>query len=153
MTGGYHGSGYTTEIYEIDANLRGTAGDRVNLEFLERTTLPSGKIMVYRPMMDVHRQSRPQELSISINFVVPTHSKTRPQYFFDLERSEISYKAYPEQGRALALLELAKYAGNARTHELLADIAGTSPNAELREAAYRTLCECAPALAQETQRT
>jgi len=148
MTGGFHGSGYTTEIYELDTHaVRGLSGERVELEFLERTTLPEGKIMLYRAMQDVHRQSRPDELSISINLVVPTHTKTRPQYFFNLDRGEITHTEYPERGRALALFKLAQYAGDKKTHSLLGDIATTSANPRLRAVAYETLCECGPEIA------
>jgi len=144
MTGGYQGSGYTTEIYELDGKTQGLPGERVKLEFLERTTLPTGKIMVYRSLRDVHRQSRPEELSVSINLVVPADAKTRPQYFFNLERSEISLTDYPEHGRALALFKLAKHAGNAETNRLLGDIAGACANPRLRARAFEALCECAP---------
>ena len=150
MTGGYHGPGYTTEIYETDGRARGNPGERVNLDFLERTMLPEGKIMVYRAMQDVHRQSRPDAMSVSINVVVPTQTKKRPQYFYDVDRGEITRTEYIDQGRTLSLFTLAKYAGNAATHGLLTDIALTAANKRLRTAAYDALCECAPHLAAET---
>lgn len=142
MTGGYQGAGYTTEIFGVDGRAAGLRGERVKLEFLERTTLPPGKIMLYRAVHDVHRQSRPHELSVSVNLVVPTHSRMRPQYFFDLNRGTITHTEYPEHGRTLALMRLARYAGNTRTGELLRDIAETSKNPRLRSAAYESLCEC-----------
>ncbi len=152
MTGGYFGSGYTTEIYEVDPHaVSGIGGERVRLDFLERTNLPVGKVMLYRAMHDVHRQSRPQELSISLNLVVPELAKTRPQLFFDLDRSEITHSEYPEHGRTLALFRLAAHAGNARTSQLLADIAAESPDTRLRAAAYETLCASDPGLACELQ--
>ncbi len=147
MTGGYHGAGYTTEIYERDSDKSALPGERVKLDFLERTTLPAGKIMLYRAMRDVHRQSRPQELSVSINLVVPTHTRTQPQYFFDLERCEVMRSEYPEHGRALALFRLAACAGDARTFQLLADIAVSAQDPQVRARAFESLCDGAPGLA------
>jgi hypothetical protein len=149
MTGGYLGSGYTTEIFERDSEESALPGQRVKLDFLERTTLPAGKIMVYRALRDVHRQSRPEELSVSINLVVPTHTRTRPQYFFDLERCEVLRSEYPEHGRALALFRLAACAGDTRTFELLGDIATGAADAQVRARAYEALCDCAPEVAAD----
>lgn len=149
MTGGYHGAGYTTEIYERDLNESALPGERVKLDFLERTMLPPGKIMIYRALQDVHRQSRPDELSVSINLVVPTHTRIQPQYFFDLERSEVLRSEYPEHGHALALFRLAACAGDARTHQLLGDIAVTAQDPHVRARAFESLCDCATEMAIE----
>ncbi len=91
LTGGYAGAGYTTEIYRLENGFAAKSpGDRVDLEFQERTTLPRGKIMVYDAARDVHRQNRPQEFSISINVMVPKEIRLRPQFYYDLKRSTVT---------------------------------------------------------------
>jgi len=147
MTVGYLGSGYETEIYEIDPRcFVGAEGERVDLGFLERTRLPAGKVMLYRAAQDVHSQHFPEEFSISINLMVPTQSAKRPQFFFDLGRGVITSRVYTEEGRGLALCELAKHIGSNTTATLLGDIAQTHRNSYVRTAAFEALsARCAGA--------
>ncbi len=140
MTVGYLGSGYETEIYQIDPRrFVGDEGERVDLRFLERTRLPEGKIMLYRAAEDVHSQHFPKEFSISINLMVPTESANRPQFFFDLDRGMITSRVFTEEGRGLAICDLAKHVGSATTATLLADIAQTHRSSYMRTAAFEAL--------------
>ena len=140
LTGGYAGGGYTTEIYRLE---NGSApkepGERVKLQFQERTTLPRGKIMVYQAAQDVHRQNRPQDFSISINLMVPKEIRERPQFYYDLDRSAVTGCSFSEEGRALALFKLAQYVADERTKMLLFDINQTSSNQHVRAEAKRAL--------------
>ncbi len=149
MTVGYLGSGYRTEIYEIEPeSIAGTQGERVDLRFLEGTRLPQGKIMMYRAAQDVHCQHFPEEFSISINLMIPTESKKRPQYFFDLKRQTITGRVHTEEGRGLALCELAKHVGTSTTTTLLGDIALANGSAYLRSAAFEALHARSPSAAE-----
>lgn len=154
LTAGYMGAGYQTEIYEIEPKaIVGVEGERVELRFLERTRLPEGKIMMYRAAEDVHCQHFPEEFSISLNLMVPTQSKKRPQYFFDLERGTITGRVYTEQGRGLAICELAKHVGSSTTTTLLGDIALTNHSAYLRSAAFEALNARSPNAANAIRTT
>lgn len=71
LTVGYYGPGYTTRIFRYDyEKCSDVVGDKVDLEFLEETTLPPQKVMFYRKSEDVHTQLPPDELSISINLMI-----------------------------------------------------------------------------------
>jgi hypothetical protein len=91
LTLGYWGPGYRTAIYECD--MRGdkavSAGDSVDLVFLENTALPEGKLMIYRAMQDVHLQQHPPEFSISLNVaLLPSHGRTG-QHLFDIDNKSV----------------------------------------------------------------
>jgi len=140
LTGGYAGGGYMTEIYRLeDGYASKEPGQRVNLEFQERTTLPRGKIMVYQAAQDVHRQNRPKDFSISINLMVPKEIRVRPQFYYDLDRSTVTGCSFSEEGRALALFKLAQFVADERTKMLLFDITETSSNQHVRAEAKRAL--------------
>ena len=141
MTGGYFGCGYATSIYEYDGTaIEGRKDEEVELRFLEDTTLPQGKIMVYRCAQDVHLQKPAEAFSVSLNLLINAESRRRPQYFFDLERSRIRGSSYAEKGEAIALCELAEHVGGDRTAELLADLSAAAEDPFVRRSA-RTSCE------------
>jgi hypothetical protein len=139
MTGGYFGSGYATTIYEHEAQRPLARGERAELRFLERTTLPRGKIMLYRAGKDVHAQEHPAEFSISINLIVPGEASRRPQHLFDLERGIVTGHIANERGRYLAVCELAKRVGAPTTIALLGDLAEAAPHPHLRAAAAEAM--------------
>ncbi|MBV9270777.1 MAG: hypothetical protein JO165_06780 [Candidatus Eremiobacteraeota bacterium] len=140
LTGGYAGNGYTTEIYRLeDGYAAKQPGQRVRLEFQERTTLPRGKIMVYHAAQDVHRQNRPNDFSISINLMVPKEIRERPQFYYDLDRSTVTGCSFSEEGRTLALFKLAQFVADEQTKMLLFDITETSSNQHVRAAAKSAL--------------
>jgi hypothetical protein len=117
LTVGYHGAGYTTEIWEYDYNsVIGYEGEKVDMKFLESTSLPKGKAMIYRQSQDIHAQFPAQEYSISINVMPATREVLKKeQFWFDLSKKEIkSIAASAGTGRYL-MLELAKQFGNSET--------------------------------------
>jgi len=48
LTVGYLGEGYATVIHEYDGPFEGEVGEKVDLRFLKRTSLPEHKVMFYR---------------------------------------------------------------------------------------------------------
>jgi hypothetical protein len=91
LTIGYFGPGYRTEIYEYDTSgVVGEIGEQVEIRFLEKTTLPQGKLMIYRASADIHVQHFPEAFSISLNVLAPARQPIRDQFVFDLERGKIS---------------------------------------------------------------
>lgn len=138
LTVGYWGCGYETRIYEYDnVNVQGYIGEKVPLTFLEQTRLPVGKLMQYRPGVDVHLQSPPQELSISLNLmVIDPVLQAQEQYFFDLDTKKIvGYPYNASVFKRISLIQLAGYVANDRTKDLLTEIASFDPSWRARVAA------------------
>lgn len=136
LTIGYWGSGYETTIFEYDrAAVAGLAGERVDLRFLERTSLPRKKVMFYRALRDVHSQEPPAEFSISLNLVLPLPGHEE-QLFFDLGSSTITGHAPPAGAGGVLLCRLAKYVGDAHSATALEAIAERHSCRRTRAAAY-----------------
>jgi hypothetical protein len=141
MTVGYWGPGYETALYEVDpSSFEGVVGEPVELRFIERTTLPQGKVMLYRASTDVHEQAPPAELSISLNLMlVPPEASLISQHYFDLETRRIAaVTGLSTQGR-VALCRLAGLIGDKTTAALLERLAWTHPTREVRRAAQEAL--------------
>ncbi len=148
MTVGYYGPGYETDIYEYDhAKVQGYVDEPVELRFLERTGLPRGKVMLYRPSVDVHLQLPPAELSISLNLMVlEPELQARDQYFFDVDAGRIAglpYSAAVFQRNTL--IQLAGHIGNGHTVDLLHRLAASDSNRRTRVAALDSMVRLAPA--------
>lgn len=153
MTVGYFGSGYATSIYEYDPELiAGIPGEQVQLRFLEKTTLPVGKVMFYRAGRDVHSQEHPEEFSISLNLML-----ARPevdwsnQYWFDLNKHTIQdFVQRPSVSGRLALCQLARVLGNGATINILESIASHHEMPRVRASAYESLAALTSCAAQTT---
>ncbi len=151
LTVGYYGSGYQTRIYEYDHDdVIGYPGEPVDLQFLERTSLPKGKVMYYRASTDVHTQEHPDEFSVSVNLlIVGAGVRKANQYTFDLETSTVSgYVQNVGTGRVM-LAYLARFFGNDRTAGLLDELSQTHPHPRLRWTAADSLATLDPARAAE----
>ena len=71
---------------------------------LEDTMLPLGKGMIYRPSEDIHIQIPPDHPSMSLNLLIAEDEIVEvPQYFFDLEKSQIVIMNDNEIGRQYRL--------------------------------------------------
>lgn len=147
LTVGYFGPGYRSKIYEADPNkVEGYLGERVVLKFLEDTTLPLGKMMIYRRGLDVHTQLPPEGLSISLNLLMASNANAGvTQYYVDTETSRII--GFPEvnaSSKRLTLLELAGCIGDWNTVDLLDSVVRTSPCFRTRVSAARAVIGLLP---------
>jgi len=148
MTLNYLGPGYETEIYEYDYQAtKGYVGEPVALEFLEKVKFTTGSAMVYRAGRDVHIQYAPEELTVTLNLMIPDPQQAvRDQYYFDVVKKIIS--GHPDDvlaTRRVSLITLAGYLGDANTEQLLSDLAAQHPCRRTRLAAYESLNRTQPA--------
>ena len=141
LTVGYFGPGYETTIYEYDPKrVAGEIGEKVELRFLERTTLPVGKMMLYRMSRDVHSQEYPERLSISLNLLLaPPETNQREQFLFDLKSSRIAQYARNTASTRLTMCRVARYIGDSRTATLLDELSCKHSSARVRLTAAESL--------------
>jgi hypothetical protein len=147
MTVGYHGPGYVTEIHEYDHDrLEGFPGEHVDFRFLERTLFGPGMVMLYRANRDVHIQHPPEDLSVTLNFMVATpETRSRDQYFFDLDQGTLlDYPTEVDGSRRVSVLKMAGHVGNADTRQLLEDLALDHPCRRTRLAAWEAQAQLCP---------
>lgn len=142
MTVGYFGPGYTTDLYIYDpTKVVGHVGEAVDLEFVETTTLPKGRVMVYREKVDVHTQFPPEALTISLNVMVPNKGDSeKDQYFFDAGTRTIT--GMPEFAivhKRASIVALAGAIANENTTAVLIDLMTSAPCRRVREAAVSAL--------------
>jgi len=150
MTVGYHGPGYLTEIYEYDFDkIVGNAGEPVDLRFIERIHFTNGKVMLYRASKDVHTQFPPDELGVTLNFMVATPEvRVRDQFFFDIEkRTLLEYPTELDSSRRISVLKIAGHVGDENTQDLLDTIGSSHPCRRTRIAACESLSQLNPAAA------
>jgi hypothetical protein len=139
LTVGLWGPGYLTRIYGYRREaLLGIEGEKAGLELTETTTLPRGKVMVWRAFDSVHVQAPPEKLSVSLNLIVQTPQHlARDQYLFDIERNVISGIDIPmPERRRVDLCQVIGAMGDASSVEALSAIASTHPHPRTRIAAY-----------------
>ena len=140
LTIGYLGAGYETTIWEHDrSTVTGYAGEKVRLRFLERTTLPRNKIMLYRAGRDVHSQEHPSELSLSLNVLaISARVKDTAQYLFDVADGSIA--GFGQHGGTSQILvcRLAGYIGDSRSVARMEEIAARHEFPQVRAAALES---------------
>jgi hypothetical protein len=119
----------------------GHDGERVELTYLETTTLDRGKVMFYRASEDIHSQYHPAEFSVSVNLLIDNpEQRHRPQFIFDVENGTIaSIAPTPAILGPQVVCELAGFVGDATTVNLLEDLAEYHERPRLRVAAYEAL--------------
>ncbi|EAQ97956.1 hypothetical protein [Congregibacter litoralis] len=125
LTVGYFGGGYRTRIFEYNRRqVEGFPGEKVQARFLEETTLPAKKVMMYRAMQDIHTQYIPDELSISINLLVDNPElRLEPQYVFNSNVDRIeSLVPQTRLSTKCSLIPIAGLIGDQNTAQLLEDI-------------------------------
>jgi hypothetical protein len=141
LTVGYLNDGYTTKIWEYDNDkVIGYPNEEVELKFLEKTTLPQGKAMIYRESKDIHAQYPPEEYSVSLNIILNSFNTLRKeQYYFDLKNQKIA-GLVPSGGTGKHLiLELAKQYNTPETFPIIENIAVNHEIPYVRAKAYETL--------------
>lgn len=139
LTCSYYGSGYRTVIYDYDyGRVTGYVGEHVDLTFLEDTDFPNGKLMYYFASSDVHTQYPPDELSISVNLIIPQPGEPKLQFFFDIEHQIITgyVNALTMREPVFKTLETI---GDENSIDLLLRIANQHPCFRTRGLAWKTL--------------
>jgi hypothetical protein len=139
LTVGYFGPGYWSEYYEYDyERVVGLPGEKVDLKFVEKTRLETGKVMLYRAHRDVHNQLPADDLSVSINIVEASNRLPfLSQYRFDVKRCEIAGILTHTSSEALLALAANHDGGNAR--DLVESFAARHPCDRIQLAAIREL--------------
>ncbi|WP_130784551.1 hypothetical protein [Rhizobium leguminosarum] len=143
LTVGYLGPGYETDIYEYDrSTVSGFVGERVKLDFLETTSLPEGKLMIYRSCKDVHVQRYPKDFSISLNVLAPSVRPIPDQYVFDIKSSAISSVLRSSIiGQKTLIKAASRLCEKDEVIDVLAYIAKRHSSGGIREAARLALIE------------
>jgi hypothetical protein len=92
LTAGYFGPGYVSDYYDYDPEaVDGRLGEPLDLQFVERSSLSQGKLMLYRAHRDIHSQLPPPSLSVSLNIMDEGEQVPwRDQYIVDLEHGTIA---------------------------------------------------------------
>ena len=139
LTCSYFGSGYRTVIYQYDyEQVEGYLGEQVELRFMEDTDFPVGKLMYYYASKDVHTQYPPENLSISVNLILPRAGEPKLQYFFDVEkRVIIGY--VNELTQRNQIFRAVAAVGDENSIELLLSIARQHPCFRTRGQAWKTM--------------
>jgi hypothetical protein len=143
LTVGYLGSGYRTEIYRGDpARALGYAGEPFEVDLIEDTTLPLGKVMLYHPWVHFHRQYQPRELSLSLNLIsLAPEANLRNQLLVDPARGCITDVDGPGAAARVFLSEMLRALGDASLGPELERLASEHPTPEMRDFAYGALAE------------
>jgi hypothetical protein len=143
LTVGYWGPGYGTDVYEVDAAAcQAEVGERVDLRYLETTTLPVGKVMYYRRERDVHLQRFPPELSVSLNLVLsPPDTSLCNQLYFEAETGNVIGRGSSGAAGWRFLCRMSGALGDTDTGPLLDAISTEHPSRRVRAAALAALAE------------
>ena len=147
LTAAYSGPGYSSDLYRVDPSMiQGRVGEAVDLQFIKRMHFGQGMAMLYEADVDVHSQSSPTELTITLNFVAaPPEVHIRDQYFFDLARGTLmEFPAGLDVSRRVSIVRMAALVRNSNTVELLRDLARAHPCRRTRLAACESLVSIDP---------
>lgn len=144
ITVGYFGPGYKTTIFEYDrTHIKGELGEQIALQPLETTTLPEGKVMIYRASKDIHFQEHPEKFSISLNLMIYPE-EDRDQYGFDIEHSRITARAVDFRNTQGMLCQMAAALGDGKTSNILEEVALKSSDQEIRLNAFGAWAQLEP---------
>ena len=146
LTVGYLGPGYWSDYYEYDyEGVTGFPGEPVDLQFVERSRLEQGKVMLYRAHRDIHLQLPADSLSVSLNIVETDHSTSfRDQYRFDLDTMTVA--GIMTRTSLEPMLMLAAHHGGGNGIDLLNDFVARHPSDRVRWAALRARAGAAATL-------
>ncbi|HID8536488.1 MULTISPECIES: transposase [Stenotrophomonas] len=146
LTVGYLGSGYWTEIHECKPDrIQGYIGEPVALDYLEKTSLPRGKVILFRACEDVHTQLPCEELSISLNLlVVPPYEQLADQYSFDVAAKRIAGVITSPNLGCMSLLTFAALLGTTQAYASIERLAFGTGHWRVRNAALEVAGLLAP---------
>lgn len=151
LTGGYYGPGYETSIFEWETLKNRHVGATPDIRPLEDTSLPAGKMMVYRRLWDIHIQKPAPSLSLSIN-VLPHQEMFERQCLFNPSLDRVTSVPFMGAGTRDGLCELAANLNDPVTAQLLHDIATSSDDHYSRGSAMLALAKIAPDAAVDAAR-
>lgn len=136
LTCGYLGPGYRSDYFEYDyEGICGVPGETAQLQFVERSALHEGKLMLYRAHRDVHAQIPAQSLSVSLNVMhVDPAQCWFDQYGFDLDRGEVTGILNPNATEIFLRTAVASRMGEAL--EFAEWVGCTHPSDRLRLASF-----------------
>lgn len=139
LTVGYLGPGYWSEYYEYEYDqVVGLPGEKVDLKYIEKTRLETGKVMLYRAHRDVHNQLPADDMSVSINIMQATPCLPYlDQYRFDVRNCEIV--SILNNSATEALLALAANHGGGNARDLVESVAAAHPSSRIRFSALKEL--------------
>lgn len=128
LTVGYFGKGYKMTIYEYDfESVNGYIGENIEMKFLETTTLPIGKTMIYRASKDIHIQYPAEDYSLSINIMPASFNLLKnDQFWFDMNTNTIRSIAQGVGTARNLIFELASIFGNSETIGILDSFANSN---------------------------
>ncbi|MEN9866008.1 MAG: hypothetical protein RL748_1598 [Pseudomonadota bacterium] len=143
LTAGYWGPGYSTDIYDLDAdNMVGEVGEKVGLQFQQSVTLSEGSILFFRRFRDVHIQHPPPDLSISLNLIPLEKGKAwAEQYDFDVETQTITAITHTDVWNRVDLIHMAALLGDGNTADIISHLAKTVDNQRVQHAAQAALAQ------------
>ncbi len=141
LTSGYLGPGYRSDYYEYDYEaVAGYAGEQVPLQFVERSALAEGKMMLYRAHRDIHSQIPPERLSVSLNIMhIGPAQGWHDQYGFDLGEGHLGKGTITRvlsPNSTEVFLRTAIATGQAEALDLAEQFGKTHPSDRLRLASY-----------------
>jgi hypothetical protein len=137
LTVGHLGPGYWSDYYEYEFDdVVGHAGEKVDIQFVERARLHEGKVMLYRAHKDIHRQLPADSMSVSLNIVETSHCITfRDQYRFNAEESTL--ERIMTRSSLEPMLALAAHHGGGNGIDLLDNFAAAHPSDRVRWGALK----------------
>lgn len=147
LTTCYSGPGYATDLYVVDpSKIEGYPGEKVELQFIQRMHFGLGMTMLYQADVDVHTQSSPADLTITLNFVAaPPEVHIRDQHYYDLARGTlIDYPMGLDVSRRVSIVRLAALVRNDNTIDMLEHLAKSHPCKRTRLAAFESLVSIDP---------
>jgi hypothetical protein len=141
LTSGYLGSGYQSDYYEYEYHdVVGYPGEPVDLQFVERSRLGEGEVMLYRAYRDVHNQSPADDLSVSLNIMPATaFGHLKPQYVFDKRCSRIVQVTATSDSSIEPIMHLAAQFGSGGCMEVIDHLARNSKIEQDRFRAVKAL--------------
>lgn len=144
LTIGYLGPGYWSDYYEYDGQaVAGASGERVELHFIERSSLSEGKMLLYRANRDIHAQYPADALSVSLNILATAPDQGwRRQYRFDLAAGTIA--ECMTLSSAEMLLELAVGCGSDNALDLADSFMRRHADDAMRHGAWNALAHALP---------
>lgn len=136
LTSGYLGPGYRSDYYEFEYEDHvGFAGEKAKLNFVERSALSEGKLMLYRAHRDIHSQLPPESLSVSLNVMhVDPAQDWYDQYGFDLDDQRIERVVSPNSTEAF--LRVAVATGADEALDFAEWVGREHPSDRLRQASF-----------------